>query len=124
MAPSYSGVWNISTQYQYASGWPVDANLGAIGLYAGGVKTEGGTSYLAEVDKLTLAANSNATDFGDMTVQKSYRAAASSGTRAIFGGGSSQTNVIDYVTISTPGNATDFGNLTESREGAAGFAGS
>ena len=40
MAPSYSGVWNISTQYQYRSGWPFDANLGAAGIVAGGQTAE------------------------------------------------------------------------------------
>ena len=33
MAPSFSGVWKLQTKYQYNSAFPVDANLGAIGLY-------------------------------------------------------------------------------------------
>ena len=123
MAPSYSGVWNISTQYQYRTGWPVDANLGAIGLYAGGVKTEGGTSYLAEVDKLTLAGNSNATDFGDLSTNRGAFGTASSDTRMLTGGGfyndaggnDVQINIIEYFTYATAGNSTDFGDLSATK---------
>ena len=123
MAPSYSGVWNISTQYQYRSDWPVDANLGAIGLYAGGVKTEGGTSYLAEVDKLTLAANSNATDFGDLSTNRGSFGTASSDTRMLTGGGfyndaggnDVQINIIEYFTYATASNSTDFGDLSATK---------
>ena len=123
MAPSYSGVWNLQTQYQYKTGWPVDINLGAIGLYAGGVKTEGGTSYLAEVDKLTLAGNSNATDFGDLSTNRGAFGTASSDTRMLTGGGfyndaggnDVQINIIEYFTYATASNSTDFGDLSATK---------
>ena len=64
MAPSFSGVWNISTQYQYRTGWPVDANLGAVGIVAGG--TTAATAAINTIEKfLTAASSGNATDFGD-----------------------------------------------------------
>jgi hypothetical protein len=120
MAPSFSGVWNISTQYQYASGWPVDVNLGAIGLHAGGVT---GSAYIAEVDKLTLAANSNATDFGDLSTNRQAMGSASSDTRMLVGGGfytdgggsDVQINIIEYFTYATASNSTDFGNLSATK---------
>ena len=120
MAPSYSGVWNISTQYQYRTGWPVDVNLGAIGLHAGGVT---GSAYIAEVDKLTLAANSNATDFGDLSTNRQAMGSASSDTRMLVGGGfytdgggsDVQINIIEYFTYATASNSTDFGDLSATK---------
>jgi hypothetical protein len=123
MAPSFSGVWKLQTKYQYSSAFPIDANLGAIGLYAGGVKTEGGTSYLAEVDKLLLAANGNATDFGDLSTNRGAFGTASSDTRMLTGGGfyndtdgnDVQVNIIEYFTYATASNSTDYGDLTATK---------
>jgi len=123
MAPSFSGVWKLQTKYQYNSAFPIDANLGAVGLYAGGIKTEGGTSYIAEVDKLLLAVNGNATDFGDLSTNRGTMGSASSDTRMLIGGGfyndagggDVQVNTIEYFTYATAGNATDFGDLTATK---------
>ena len=123
MAPSFSGVWKLQTKYQYNSAFPVDPNLGAVGLYAGGVKTEGGTSYLAEVDKLLLAANGNATDFGDLSTNRGAFGTASSDTRMLTGGGfyndtdgnDVQVNTIEYFTYATASNSTDFGDLSATK---------
>ena len=116
MAPSFSGVWNISTQYQYRTGWPVDANLGAVGIVAGGTTTA--EAVVNTVEKfLTAASSGNATDFGDLTVARHASSSMGNDTRAIFAGGwdnyggSSRSNVIDYITYSTTGNATDFGDV-------------
>ena len=116
MAPSYSGVWNISTQYQYASGWPIDANLGAVGIVAGG--TVAAQAVVNTVEKfLTAASSGNATDFGDLSVARQSSSSMGNDTRAIFAGGwdnyggSSRSNVIDYITYATSGNATDFGDV-------------
>ena len=62
----------------------------------------------------------NSTDFGDLTVERTYFGAGGSPTRAIFSGGYSnsapyRSPVIDYVTPSSPGNCTDFGDLTAGR---------
>jgi len=123
MAPSFSGVWKLQTKYQYNSAFPADPNLGAVGLYAGGIKTEGGTSYIAEVDKLLLAVNGNATDFGDLSTNRGTMGSASSDTRMLIGGGfyndagggDVQVNTIEYFTYATAGNATDFGDLTATK---------
>ena len=116
MAPSYSGVWNISTQYQYRTGWPIDANLGAVGIVAGG--TVAAQAVVNTVEKfLTAASSGNATDFGDLSVARHASSSMGNDTRAIFAGGwdnyggSSRSNVIDYITYSTSGNATDFGDV-------------
>ena len=119
MAPSYSGVWNISTQYQYRSGWPVDANLGAVGIVAGGQTAGSGSGAVVNtIEKfLTAASSGNTTDFGDLSVARHSSSSMGNDTRAIFAGGwdnysgSSRSNVIDYITYSTSGNATDFGDV-------------
>jgi len=119
MAPSYSGVWNISTQYQYASGWPVDVNLGAIGIVAGGQTAGSGSGAVVNtIEKFfAIAASGNTTDFGDLSVARHSSSSMGNDTRAIFAGGwdnyagSSRSNVIDYITYSTSGNATDFGDV-------------
>jgi len=115
MAPSYSGVWNISTQYQYRTGWPIDANLGAVGIVAGG---QIDTAVVNTIEKfLTAASSGNATDFGDLSVARHSSSSMGNDTRAIFAGGwdnyggSSLSNVIDYITYATSGNATDFGDV-------------
>ena len=115
MAPSYSGVWNISTQYQYRTGWPIDANLGAVGIVAGG---QIDTAVVNTIEKfLTAASSGNATDFGDLSVARHSSSSMGNDTRAIFAGGwdnyggSSLSNVIDYITYATSGNAIDFGDV-------------
>ena len=78
----------------------------------------GGTFYTPSVvlhniiDYITIATTGNATDFGDMTVNRKAMAAVSSSTRGIWSGGYTPTyqNVKDYITIATTGNATDFGD--------------
>ena len=102
--PSYSGVWNLVQQYQAkATGnWPLPPIPGDIGLFGGG-----GTNV---IQYITITTTGNSTDFGDLTVSRSYTAACASATRGVFGGGSNQ-NVMDYVTINTLGNAADFGEF-------------
>ena len=62
MAPSYSGVWNISTQYQYRTGWPFDANLGTAGFFMGGVIS----GRVDHIQKIIPESAGNATDFGNL----------------------------------------------------------
>ena len=67
------------------------------------------------MDYVTIATTGNATDFGNLTDQRSHLGSASSHTRGIFAGGYDQPaffNIIDYIEISTTGNAIDFGDLT------------
>ena len=64
----------------------------------------------------------NATDFGDLTVERGLLAGMASSTRGVFAGGSQPgtMNTIDYVTISSTGNAIDFGDRTVGASGIAG----
>ena len=69
-----------------------------------------------QIDYVTIATNSIAIDFGDLTVSRKYFGGSGSQIRGIFGGGdtapgAAQIDTIDYVTIASTGNATDFGNL-------------
>jgi len=127
MAPSYSGVWNLSTQYQYRTDWPIDLNLGANALYAGGQASASPYS-INVVEKILLAGSTgNGTDFGDLSAIQESLASASSGTRMLVAGGinantSAITDTIEYFTYSSSGNATDFGNLTVAKYGLGGLS--
>ncbi len=73
------------------------------------------------IDYVSITAQGNAIDFGDLTSLSRFPSACSSTSRGIFGGGLTPTptptllNVIDYVTIASTGNAQDFGDLTAPR---------
>jgi len=127
MAPSFSGVWNISTQYQYRTGWPIDANLGAKGFFAGG-SANAGTSNV--VDVITIeSTGANATDFGNLTATRTKGFATSNNTRGLITGGEggiSSAASIDYIELASAGNASDFGDLANHasfREDGCAFAG-
>jgi len=77
------------------------------------------------IEYITIASTGNSTDFGDLTITKTTRAAASSSTLGVWAGGqSAYDNTIDYVTISTTGNALDWGDLTSPRGSVSGGASS
>jgi len=62
----------------------------------------------------------NATDFGDVSVQKTSAQGGGNATRGIIAGGNLQpsnayTNQIDFITLATTGNGIDFGDLTSAR---------
>ena len=95
--------------------------------YAGGRGVFGGGSdgsITNTMEYITISTPSNATDFGDLTVARTYVEAVSSITRGVFGGGygSADENTMDYITFATPSNATDFGNLTVARHALAGVS--
>ena len=98
------------------------------GLYAGGDNNPGSSTNVIEF--ITIATQSNATDFGDMNVRTQGGAATTNSIRACFAGGQQEspsytlTNFIDFVTIASIGDATDFGDLTQARRGLSGFSGS
>tara|TARA_Y100001937_G_scaffold1508_1_gene1957 strand:- start:167 stop:2056 length:1890 start_codon:yes stop_codon:yes gene_type:complete len=83
------------------------------GLCAGGRSFAPSSADTNIIDYVTISSTGNATDFGDLTVARSYFGGSSSSTRSVVGGGygGSTLNVIDYVTIASTGNATDFGDL-------------
>lgn len=70
---------------------------------------------------ITVASTGDATDFGDLLVDKQSAAALGDATRACFGGGQSGTSPvvralgIDYVAYDTTGDAADFGDITVAR---------
>jgi len=79
------------------------ANDATYAVYSGG----GGVNTM---DYITMATPSNATDFGDQSVQRNGAAGVSNGTYGVFCGGGNG-NVMDYVTITVPANAVDFGDM-------------
>jgi hypothetical protein len=86
------------------------------GIFVGGNNPNTGAGPVNHMEYITIATEGNATDFGDLTVARTFlnNACVASTTRGIILGGNdgSATNVIDYVTIAAPSNATDFGDLT------------
>ena len=64
MAPSYSGVWKLNTQYQYRSDWPIDLNLASTGLFAGG---QDSSAVINTVQKIIVEVAGDSTDFGDLS---------------------------------------------------------
>ena len=62
---------------------------------------------------VTIATQSNATDFGDSTRACRYNTGFGSPTRGINANGNTpgDVNAIDYITIASAGDATDFGDL-------------
>jgi len=104
-----SGVWNLQDQYDYRRGnnWPSTDNAVPTALVAGGHTSK------AIVDQLVIATDGNATDFGDLTVGRSFSSGAGSETRFIIAGGdvNSTSNVtIDFTVYSSGGTFSDFGD--------------
>ena len=127
MAPSYSGVWNISTQYQYRTGWPIDTNILPAGsmavMFHGSNPTQGDA-----IDFYNITVASNAIDFGDgVQSHKAPQGAASSSTRLLIAGNTNTTpgdaSNISYITFATKGNAVDFGDLSLGRSSVTSGAG-
>ena len=102
--PNYQGVWNITTQFQYAAEWPVPFPSGDLGLFT--------SAYTTNVlDFVTVSSTGNAADFGDATAAKYYTQGHGNATRGITGyGGAEGPRTIDYVEFATKGNAADFGD--------------
>ena len=78
------------------------------------------------INVITIASRGDASNFGDASVQGSYKRNVSSTTRGIACGGRISypagpfSDTIDYITMASEGNATDFGNLTQARHSPAG----
>ncbi len=81
------------------------------GLFCGGHSASGATNV---IEYITITTTSDATDFGDLTNNIYFAAAAASFSRAVVAGGYN-VNVIQYFATGTPGNAVDFGDLSGSR---------
>ena len=85
------------------------------GLFTGGLTAPiGATDVTDIIDYVTIATQSNAIDFGNLTAGRVV-GSSSNNIRMINAGGfisSALVNTIDYVTIATTGNAQDFGDLS------------
>jgi hypothetical protein len=97
-----------------------DLSGGHRGLFMGG-------NAGSQIEYITISNQSNALDFGDLSLSRTANTAASSSTRGISAGGFSSplsSDVIDYVTIASTGDAQDFGDLTEARRNLCGLSNS
>ena len=85
------------------------------GLFNGGYTT--GSVLKGNIDHFTLATLGSVTDFGDLSSGRRDHGAASSPTRAIFGGGAvpALTDTIESVQFASTGSYTSFGTLTLTR---------
>jgi hypothetical protein len=106
--PNYQGVWNISTQYQNASGWPIPPLLGDLALFTSGQASTTGVYYVV------ITTTSNGINWGDLSAGNFYTAGMSSSTRGVFAFGKStgnlNSNVMEYVTMRSLGVTGDFGD--------------
>ena len=84
------------------------------GIWAGGYNPSPGDTHVNVIEYVTIATTGNASDFGDLTVARTYLWGGSNVTRGIWTGGNHpgqpSYDVMDYVTIASTGNATDFGD--------------
>ena len=81
----------------------------------------GSTWY--NIDYVTIASTGNASNFGELSLNRALYFSASSTTRGVFGAGRqtmsthssgiTRTNVIDFVNFATRGNAIDFGDCIQ-----------
>jgi len=117
-------VWAINAFGYSASS---DASTGVSPAAPNGLFAASGNSAIKSIDFIVIETLGNASDFGDVAVNKQDNTGCASSTRGIFAGGSilpsyAQINVIEYVTIVSKGDTTDFGDLTSSRSSLGGFS--
>ena len=100
--------------YEFATDSPI-LNGGARGLSIGG----NNPGFTNTIEFITIAIQSDGTDFGDLTVARRDNGATGSVTRAVIGGGQqpgpANSNIIDSVEFASQSNCTDFGDLTFAR---------
>ena len=77
-------------------------------------------SRVDTIEFITIATQSNSTDFGNLTTIGSDIGTVSNGVRAVsaIGIDSDFTNLIDFFTIATTGNASDFGDVASGSYGS------
>ena len=91
------------------------------GIWGGGGVHPTSPNKTDRIDFVTIASTGNATDFGNLTVQRRSLAGCGNKTRGLFGGGyrpspnTDMVNFVDYITIASAGDANDFGDLTVAR---------
>ena len=127
----YMDFFNIATTGNGADFGDLSADIFATGSTASSTRGVvfggyGGSPHSAASDEIqfvTIASQGNATDFGNLTVGRTYPTTSGNQTRAVMvGGGSPSGNkdTMDFVTIASTGNALDFGDLNQ---GAYEFGG-
>ena len=82
---------------------------------------ESAPAYRDIIDFVTFSSTGNATDFGNLTINRQPPCSFSNATRGCCAGGyaiaplispNQNVTVIDFVTIAVEGNAVDFGDMT------------
>ncbi len=102
---------NLTDIYASSAG----LNDATTGIFAGGYKASSGTQD--EMQYITIASESNTSDFGDMATASGIRRGAGSTTRGVIVGGTDDGDAIDYITFATTGNTTSFGEFSGDRYG-------
>ena len=90
------------------------------GVNSGGF-TPSGSARTNIIEFITIATQSNSTDFGDLTQAASDIGAVSNGVRVVSAHGidsSTFDNTIDFFTIATTGDASDFGDVASGSFGS------
>ena len=90
-----------------------DRSSSTRGVNCGGFSPSLSPSRTDTIESITIATQSNSTDFGNLTEAASDIGTVSNGVRAVSALGvdnSTFTNVINFFTIATTGNASDFGD--------------
>lgn len=100
-----------------ARGNGTGASDGTKGFFFGGWDVSA-SGRVNTIDYVTIATDANASDWGDMTVQRNQNgnsSACGNTSRVLVAGGntgSGYTDAIDYINPASASNAYDFGNLT------------
>jgi hypothetical protein len=95
-----------------------NAWAGVRGIYAGGYVSANNVT----IDYITIASTGNATDFGDVLVDRRAMGGCAGNGRGLIAGHNAETDEIEYITIASTGNAADFGNLTLGRSSTDGVS--
>jgi hypothetical protein len=94
------------------------------GYASSGIKSPPTPTLSNVIDKFPFATNANATDVGDLSVERHFQAGQSSDVSGYNSGGftppATFNNVIDKFPFAADANATDVGDLTLARRTAAG----
>lgn len=89
------------------------------GIFAGGSTDASKTGVINVIDYIIMSIQSNAQDFGDLTVGRRFLTSCSNASRALIMGGGTvsdeKLNTIDYISYSTSSNSMDFGDLSVGR---------
>jgi len=123
MATSYPdrtnarGIWkldDITKNIKTEGTWP--GSFSDRVLFGAGGTPSGTTD---QIESITVSSTGDATDFGNLSVERTQVGGFGSTTRGCWSGGapdgSTQNNTIDYVNFVSSGNAADFGNLSAAR---------